>query len=102
MSIQHGNRQLKQSAVVHPSGQLVRIVQSLRAHSNVRQLLNFKIHPQISRIRRQSAVEQTSDLLKAYLEHAPDPFAPCDESERSDAQSSALAAGFIVPKRHSA
>lgn len=58
------------------------------------------LHPRISRIRRQSAVEQTSDLLKAYLEHLRDPFAPnCDES---DEQVSGLMAGFLVPQRRSA
>jgi len=57
------------------------------------------LHPRISRLRRQSAIEQTSDLLKAYLEHWPDPFAPHDES---DTRLSDLTAGFLVPQRRSA
>jgi hypothetical protein len=62
--------------------------------------MHLKLHPQISRVRRQSAVEQTSDLLKAYLEHWADPFALDSESD-DDARSS-LALGFILPQRKTA
>jgi hypothetical protein len=58
------------------------------------------LHPRISRIRRQSAIEQTSDLLKAYLEHWPDPFAPGDDD--TDSPLSNLAAGFLIPQRRTA
>jgi hypothetical protein len=61
----------------------------------------LELHPRISRLRRQTAVEQTSDLLKAYLEHWPDPFAAHDEDDH-DGRSSDLIAGFIVPERRSA
>ena len=60
--------------------------------------MELKAHPQISRVRRQSAVEQTSDLLKAYLEHWPDPFAANGDPEADD-RFSELAAGFIIPQR---
>ena len=58
------------------------------------------LHPRISRIRRQSAIEQTSDLLKAYLEHWPDPFA--QNAEDNDGRFPDLAAGFLVPQRRTA
>jgi hypothetical protein len=58
------------------------------------------LHPRISRIRRQSAVEQTSDLLKAYLDHLRDPFA--SNYDESDDQIPDLMAGFLVPQRRSA
>jgi hypothetical protein len=61
----------------------------------------LELHPRISRVRRQTAIEQTSDLLKAYLEQGPDPFAPADgapESDESDNRSD-LTAGFLIPQR---
>ena len=58
------------------------------------------LHPRISRLRRQTAIEQTSDLLKAYLEHWPDPFAP--SAEEVDGKFSELAAGFLIPQRRTA
>jgi hypothetical protein len=61
--------------------------------------MHLKLHPQISKIRRQSAVEQTSDLLKAYLEHWADPFSTEDEM---DERSAALSIGFILPQRRMA
>lgn len=62
--------------------------------------MTVKVHPQISRIRRQSAVEQTSDLLKTYLEHWPDPFARADESDDPGDRFSLLLAGFIIPQTY--
>lgn len=64
--------------------------------------MHLKLHPQVSRVRRQSAVEQTSDLLKAYLEHWTDPFALNSESHEGDERMSALAMGFILPQRKTA
>ena len=67
--------------------------------------MTFKLEPQISRPKRQSAVEQTSDLLKAYLEHQPDPFAIADDLDITpdpDGRASTLTAGFILPHRRSA
>lgn len=63
--------------------------------------MNLKLHPQISRSRRQTAVEQTSDLLKAYLEHWPDPFTQTDDTD-SENRFPDLSAGFLVPMRRSA
>jgi hypothetical protein len=40
-------------------------------------------------------------LLKAYLEHWPDPFAADPEEDRDD-QTAGLIAGFIIPQRRSA
>ena len=58
-----------------------------------------KIHPQISRVRRQSAAEQTSDLLRAYLEQSPNLFLPADEdSLDEEGGTPGLLAGFIVPR----
>ena len=59
----------------------------------------FKHEPQISRPRRQSAVEQTSDLLKAYLEHLSDQPASDDDDVMADTHErlSLLNAGFILP-----
>lgn len=67
--------------------------------------MTFKLEPQISRPKRQSAVEQTSDLLKAYLEHWPDPFTTSVDLEmmaEADEKASALIAGFILPARRTA
>jgi hypothetical protein len=64
--------------------------------------MNFKLHPQISRLRRQSAVEQTSDLLRAYLEHWPDPFTQNEDTANTDERSAGLLSGFIIPQRRSA
>jgi len=64
--------------------------------------MTLELHPRISRVRRQSAIEQTSDLLKAYLEHWPDPFAAVDnpdEPGNADSKSSDLTAGFLIPQR---
>lgn len=63
--------------------------------------MTLEIHPSISRNRRQSAVEQTSDLLKAYLEHWPDPFGRTDKPDDSDDRSSSLVAGFLIPQTRS-
>jgi hypothetical protein len=71
--------------------------------------MNLKLHPQISKTRRQSAVEQTSGLLRAYLEHWTDPFrldsrnVSCTTSPDADAdeRAASLALGFILPQRHS-
>ncbi len=62
--------------------------------------MSLDLHPRVSRNRRQSAVEQTSDLLKAYLEHWPDPFAPNDSE--SDGRFPELTAGFLIPQRRTA
>ncbi|MFI5238633.1 MAG: hypothetical protein ACHQQP_02395, partial [Gemmatimonadales bacterium] len=64
--------------------------------------MHLKLQPQISRVRRQSAVEQTSDLLKAYLEHWADPFATSAQSDEMDEHFAALSMGFILPQRKSA
>ena len=65
--------------------------------------MNLKLHhPQISKVRRQSAVDQTSDLLKAYLEHWSGPVYPGDDSDEMDAKSAALSMGFILPHRKTA
>ncbi len=67
--------------------------------------MTFKLEPQISRPKRQTAVEQTSDLLKAYLEHWPDPFAIVDDLDimpDCDSKASTLIAGFILPHRRTA
>jgi hypothetical protein len=61
--------------------------------------MTLEIHPNISRSKRQSAVEQTSELLKAYLERWPDPFGLSDDSSESDNRSSRLTAGFLIPQR---
>lgn len=69
--------------------------------------MNLKLHPQISKTRRQSAVEQTSGLLRAYLEHWTDPFrldsrnVNCATSPDADERAASLALGFILPQRHS-
>jgi len=60
--------------------------------------LTVKAHPQVSKTRRQSAVEQTSDLLKAYLERWADPFRPTQGAGDPNARSTALAMGFILPR----
>jgi hypothetical protein len=59
--------------------------------------MDLKLHPQVSKVRRQTAVEQTSDLLKAYLEHWSGPVYSGDESEELDERAAALSAGFILP-----
>lgn len=64
--------------------------------------MHLKLHPQISRARRQTAVEQTSDLLKAYLERLADPFALNREPDELDERSASLSMGFILPQRKSA
>jgi hypothetical protein len=64
--------------------------------------MHLKLHPQISRVRRQSAVEQTSDLLKAFLERRADPFALYTDSDDVDERSAALSNGFILPQRKTA
>lgn len=67
--------------------------------------MTLELHPRISRVRRQSAVEQTSDLLKAYLQHGPDPFESAndcdehDEPDESDDRNTDLTAGFLIPDR---
>jgi hypothetical protein len=63
--------------------------------------MTIELHPRISRVRRQSAIEQTSDLLKAYLEHAPDPFASGAGAQEADESESRpdLTAGFLIPQR---
>jgi hypothetical protein len=60
--------------------------------------MTSRLHPQISRPRRKSAVEQTSDLLRAYLDNSPGPFATRDEKWEEDQPLSELLAGFIVPQ----
>jgi len=65
----------------------------------------LELHPRISRVKRQTAIEQTSDLLKAYLEHWPDPFAPSDDTrgpDESENRSQDLAAGFLIPQQRPA
>lgn len=63
----------------------------------------LELHPKISRARRQSAIEQTSDLLKAYLDHLPDPFAAVDADEPDkDDNRPDLTAGFLIPQRQTA
>ncbi len=65
--------------------------------------MKLKLEPQISRPKRQSAVEQTSDLLKAYLENWPDPFGLADMDRDNDSDEvSPLSAGFIFSQRRSA
>jgi hypothetical protein len=64
--------------------------------------MTLKLHPQASRNRRQTAVEQTSDLLKAYLENWPDPFATDDAPEERDERFPGLTSGFLIPQRRSA
>ncbi len=62
----------------------------------------LELHPRISRGKRQTAIEQTSDLLKAYLKHWPDPFATRDEApepDESEDRSRDLAAGFLIPQQ---
>ncbi len=63
-----------------------------------------KLEPQISRPKRQSAVEQTSDLLKAYLEHLPNQPSSghADVLADSNERLSLLNAGFILPLRRTA
>ncbi len=64
----------------------------------------LELHPRISRVRRQSAIEQTSDLLKVYLEQGPDPFASGEgthEPDESDKRSD-LTAGFLIPQGRTA
>jgi hypothetical protein len=60
--------------------------------------MELKVHPQISRVRRQSAVEQTSDLLKAYLEHWPNPLMPATDAASLDERTLNLSAGFLIPQ----
>ena len=67
--------------------------------------MKFKLEPQISRPKRRSAVEQTSDLLKAYLEHWPDSsstITATGEDSATDFRAETLMAGFILPERRSA
>ncbi len=67
--------------------------------------MKFRLEPQISRPKRQSAAEQTADLLKAYLEHRPDPFETMGRFLSGDVSAqneSDLTAGFILPTRRSA
>lgn len=68
--------------------------------------MTLELHPRISRVRRQSAIEQTSDLLRAYLEHGQNPFECDDASGESDQSNGAnrperpdLTAGFLLPQR---
>lgn len=61
--------------------------------------MHLQLHPQVSRVRRQTAVEQTSDLLKAYLEHWTGPVYSDDETDVLDERSAALSVGFILPHR---
>lgn len=64
--------------------------------------MTLELHPRISRVRRQSAIEQTSELLKAYLEHWPDPFATADDSSDSESRNADLTAGFLIPQQRPA
>lgn len=64
--------------------------------------MTLQLHPQISRARRQTAVEQTSDLLKAYLEHWADPFALDSGPDEVDDRTASLSMGFILPQRKTA
>ena len=64
--------------------------------------MQLNVHPQISRIRRQSAVEQTSDLLKAYLEHLTGPFGTGDAADETYERAASLSAGFILPREKTA
>jgi hypothetical protein len=66
--------------------------------------MTLELHPRISRVWRQSAIKQTSDLLKAYLEHWPDPFAAASNTHESDESHSHpdLTAGFLIPQRRTA
>lgn len=62
----------------------------------------LELHPRISRVRRQSAIEQTSDLLKAYLEHWSEPFTSDDKTREPDesvSRSQNLKAGFLIPQQ---
>jgi hypothetical protein len=62
--------------------------------------MHLELHPQISRLRRQTAVEQTCDLLRAYLESRL--FGHGESEDDADNHLAELSTGFFAPQRRSA